>query len=76
MTGVNDLRDEMLAQLTSSVHWVKSMEWMEAQGVTLFLELGAKDVLTGLNKRIVKSASTRPVGTVEQIEKYISGDAA
>lgn len=72
----NEFREEMLAQLTSSVRWVAGVEWMEAQGVTEFLELGAKDVLTGLNKRIVKTALTKPVGTVEQIEKYIAGATA
>lgn len=72
MTDTNALRQEMLAQLTSSVQWVKSVEWMEAQGATEFLELGAKDVLTGLNKRIAKTAPTKAIGTVEQIEKYIS----
>lgn len=71
MTEASEMRAEMLAQLTSSVQWVKSVEWMEAQGITAFLELGAKDVLTGLNKRIAKTATTRPLGIVEQIEKYI-----
>jgi [acyl-carrier-protein] S-malonyltransferase len=66
----------MLAQLTSSVQWVKSVEWMEAQGVTEFLEFGPKDVLTGLNKRIAKTATTKPIGTVEQIEKFLGGTTA
>ncbi len=72
MNEPNAFRQEMLAQLTSSVQWVKSVEWMETQGVTEFLELGAKDVLSGLNKRIAKNAPTRPIGTVEQIEKYLA----
>lgn len=71
MNDVGEMRQEMLAQLTSSVQWVKSVAWMEAQGVTEFLELGAKDVLTGLNKRIAKTATTKPIGTAEQIEKFL-----
>lgn len=72
MTEAQAMRQEMLAQLTSSVQWVKSVAWMEAQGVAEFLEFGPKEVLTGLNKRIAKNAVTRPIGTVEQIEKYIA----
>lgn len=72
MTTASEMRAEMLAQLTSSVQWVKSVEWMEAQGITEFLELGAKDVLTGLNKRIAKTSTTKPIGTAEQLEKFIS----
>jgi [acyl-carrier-protein] S-malonyltransferase len=58
------------------VQWVKSVAYMEAQGITEFLELGAKDVLSGLNKRITKAATTKPIGTAEQIEKFIAGAAA
>lgn len=76
MNEPSELRQEMLAQLTSSVQWVKTVEWMQAQGVTEFLELGAKDVLTGLNKRIATNVLTRPIGTVEQIEKFIAGAGA
>lgn len=71
MHDPEEIRADMLAQLTSSVQWVKSVELMEAQGVTQFLEIGPKDVLTGLNKRIAKSATTRPIGTTETIEKFV-----
>jgi len=75
LPDVDAMRAEMLAQLTSAVQWVPSVEFMEAQGVTGFLELGPKDVLTGLNKRITKNATTRPLGTVENIEKFLAGAA-
>ncbi len=70
LPDVQAIRSEMLAQLTSSVQWVKSIAWMEASGVSEFLELGPKDVLTGLNKRITRHAVTRPLGTVETITRY------
>ncbi|HZQ07049.1 MAG TPA: ACP S-malonyltransferase [Anaerolineae bacterium] len=72
LPDVNAIREEMLAQLTSAVQWVKSIEWMEAQGITEFLEIGPKDVLTGLNKRIVKNTTSRPLGTVEAINKFLA----
>lgn len=71
LSDTDAMRAEMLAQLTSTVQWVKSVEFMETQGITEFLELGPKDVLTGLNKRIAKAATTRPLGTVENIAKFI-----
>jgi [acyl-carrier-protein] S-malonyltransferase len=72
LPDVNAIREEMLAQLTRSVQWVKSVEWIEAQGVTDLLELGPKDVLSGLNKRIAKSAQAWSLGTVETIEKFLA----
>ena len=71
MLDAETMREEMLAQLTSSVQWVQSVEFMEAQGVTEFLEIGPKDVLTGLNKRIAKRAATHPIGTRENIAKFM-----
>jgi [acyl-carrier-protein] S-malonyltransferase len=67
------IREEMLGQLTQPVQWVQSVEWMERQGVTEFFEFGPKDVLAGLNKRIASRTTTRSLGTVENIEKYVQG---
>ncbi|GIL15226.1 MAG: malonyl CoA-acyl carrier protein transacylase [Chloroflexota bacterium] len=73
MREVATMRAEMLAQLTSAVQWTRSVELMHAQGVSVFLELGPKDVLTGLNKRIARGAAAYPLGTFEQIAKYVEG---
>jgi [acyl-carrier-protein] S-malonyltransferase len=59
---VEGLRDELEAQLTSPVRWVESVEYMVSQGVTRFVEVGPKDVLCGLIKRINDSVSTHSVG--------------
>ena len=53
ITHPDDIRAELTAQLTSPVRWTESVLWMNAQGVTSFFELGSKDVLSGLIKRIL-----------------------
>jgi len=63
ITHPDDIRAELTAQLTSPVRWVESVRWMHAQGVDSFVELGPKDVLSGLIKRIVPDgAATMQVG--------------
>ncbi|MCC6906145.1 MAG: ACP S-malonyltransferase [Anaerolineae bacterium] len=52
LSTVEEVRAELNAQLTSRVRWTESMQAMIADGVTTFIELGSKDVLTGLLKRI------------------------
>ncbi len=52
MTTPEQVRAELLAQLTSSVRWSESVEYMVHQWATMFLEIGPKDVLTGLVQRI------------------------
>jgi len=63
----NAIRAELPAQLTSPVRWTDSVRYILAQGVTTFVELGSKDVLTGLVKRIDASATGVAVGTAEGV---------
>jgi [acyl-carrier-protein] S-malonyltransferase len=65
---VAEIRDELVKQLTSTVRWVESVQYMIAQGVTTFVEIGPKDVLTGLIRRIDKSVQTVNVGDAAGIE--------
>lgn len=58
----DDIRAELTAQLTSPVRWVESVRFMHAQGVTHFVELGPKDVLCGLIRRIVEGVEMRAIG--------------
>jgi [acyl-carrier-protein] S-malonyltransferase len=67
LTDPNAIRAELPAQLVSPVRWTESVRYMLAQGVTTFVELGAKDVLTGLLKRIDANARGVAVGTPEAV---------
>jgi [acyl-carrier-protein] S-malonyltransferase len=50
------VRAEAKAQLTSPVAWTDSVQYMVAQGVNTFVEVGAGDVLLSLVKRIHRQA--------------------
>lgn len=52
LTSVEAVRADLGAQLTSPVLWTSSVRRMIDEGVDQFVELGAKNVLTGLLKRI------------------------
>jgi [acyl-carrier-protein] S-malonyltransferase len=56
LTKASQFRDELLNQLTSSVQWQKSVEYMLGQGVKSFIEIGPGKVLAGLVKRISRDA--------------------
>lgn len=66
---VDDLRADLNAQLTCRVRWTESIQFMLAQGVTTFLEIGTSGVLTGLVKRISGEARCLTLGTPEDFEK-------
>lgn len=67
LPNIEAIRAELPAQLTSPVRWTESVRYMVAQGITLFIELGSKDVLTTLLKRIDGNVKGAAVGTVEQL---------
>jgi [acyl-carrier-protein] S-malonyltransferase len=67
ITAAADLRTELANQIVSPVQWTKTIEWLSAQGVTLFVEIGAGQVLAGLVKRIAKGATTLGVSNAVDV---------
>jgi [acyl-carrier-protein] S-malonyltransferase len=65
------LRADVKAQLVSPVRWVDSVRAMQALGADTFLELGSKDVLTGLLRRIDPRLRGFAVGTPEAIRSVL-----
>ena len=55
---------ELTFQLTHPVRWVQCVEYMAAQGVTTFVEIGPGRVLSGLIKRIAAGAQTKNINSV------------
>lgn len=65
LTDPDTIRAELAAQLTGSVRWTESMQYLREQGVETFIEVGPGDVLTGLMKRIDRKA-TRKTFKIEE----------
>lgn len=53
---VDEIREKLTAQLSDSVRWVGCVNTMIEMGASRCVELGPGSVLTGLNKRIAKTA--------------------
>jgi [acyl-carrier-protein] S-malonyltransferase len=63
-----DVRDELEAQLTSPVRWTESIQYLARHGVTTYIELGPKDVLAGLVRRIDSSVAAMSVGDPKGVQ--------
>jgi [acyl-carrier-protein] S-malonyltransferase len=59
--------DLLVEQVTGRVRWRSSVEWMAAQGVTEFWEIGAGKALSGMIRRIAKDSTCRAVGTPDDV---------
>ncbi len=63
----DEIRDELVGQLTNSVQWTGSVFKLQELGAERFVEVGPGDVLTGLVKRILTEPQTANVRTPEDI---------
>jgi [acyl-carrier-protein] S-malonyltransferase len=66
------IRNALVRQIESPVRWVETIQKMAADGVTRIVECGPGKVLTGLNKRIVKTVETLPVFDPQTLREALS----
>ena len=78
VTDPDQIRLQLVEQVAGRVRWASSVDWMAAQGVTHFVEIGAGKALSGMIRRIVKEAETANVGTAAEaasVAAAIKGEA-
>jgi len=71
MTSAESIKEELLRQLCHCVQWQRSIEYMIANGVTTFIEIGPGKVLSGLIKRINNDVETVNIGDAPAIKNMI-----
>ena len=62
-TDATTIGNELTFQLTHPVRWVQCVEYMAAQGVTTFVEIGPGRVLGGLIKRIAPGSQIKNINS-------------
>jgi [acyl-carrier-protein] S-malonyltransferase len=62
-----EIRRLLVAQVTGSVRWRESVEWMAEEGVTEVWEIGAGKALSGMVRRIARDVAVRAVGTPDEV---------
>jgi [acyl-carrier-protein] S-malonyltransferase len=60
----------LVQQVTSTVRWRESVLFMVQAGVTVFYEIGAGKVLTGLIRRIAETAAASSIGAPDDIGRF------
>ncbi|MDM8528125.1 ACP S-malonyltransferase [Anaerolineales bacterium HSG24] len=71
LTTIEAIQQEMAQQLTTSVRWTDTIQYMISEGVTEFVEIGPKKVLSSLLRRIDKTVKRHSVQTPEDIGKLV-----
>lgn len=70
ITDGNQLKDDLVSQVTGRVRWRESVEWMAANGVETFAEPGTGKVLTVMLRRIVKGVEGMTLNTPDGLEAF------
>ncbi len=73
VTDADRIRDLLVEQVTGRVRWRSSVEWMAAQGVTEFWEIGAGKALSGMIRRIAKETTCRAIGKPDDVTAVVAG---
>jgi [acyl-carrier-protein] S-malonyltransferase len=68
LTSIDAIVPALVRQLSSPLRWEASIRYMLAQGVTTFVEIGPGRVLSGLTKKIERSARTLQADAPESVE--------
>jgi [acyl-carrier-protein] S-malonyltransferase len=70
--SVDELKENLLAQLYSPVLWTKSVQGMVEQGIESTVECGPGKVLSGLNKKVHKPLSVAAISDAAGLEKALA----
>lgn len=66
---VDEVRADLVAQLTASVRWTGSMRFLAGEGIAAVVEVGSGDVLSNLMKRIERDVRRLAVGDSPGIDR-------
>jgi [acyl-carrier-protein] S-malonyltransferase len=68
-----EIKDSFYRQMFSPVRWVEDVLKMKTLGVDTFYEIGPKNVLKGLIRRIDRKLNVINVEKPEDVEKLLQG---
>lgn len=71
----DEIKSELIGQLTGSVRWTDTIRYAIDQNVTSFVEFGPGNTLTSLVKRIERRSDRAALNTSDKIRSYGSTDS-
>lgn len=73
--NADEVAANLVTQLDSPVRWVESVQKMQSEGVTTFIESGPGKVLGGMIKRIAKGSNVACIDTPDAISALVAGES-
>ncbi|MBV7328883.1 ACP S-malonyltransferase [Chloroflexi bacterium TSY] len=71
LKSADEIREELLTQLTGHVRWSESVQTAINTGINLFVEVGPGNTLASLAKRIQRKSNRYSLNESENIQSYV-----
>ncbi|WP_342566047.1 ACP S-malonyltransferase [Paenibacillus sp. FSL R7-0345] len=71
VTDPEEIRELLVRQVYSPVLWQDSVEWLIANGVDTFVEIGSGSVLAGLIRKIDKTVKVIGINSLESVQAEV-----
>ncbi|HVB25554.1 MAG TPA: ACP S-malonyltransferase [Ktedonobacteraceae bacterium] len=72
LTTAEAISEELAQQIASPVQWTRTIEYLINAGITVFIEIGPGQALTGMVKRIAKGVTMLTISSMADIEKAVA----
>lgn len=72
LTEEQAIRSELAQQIAAPVEWTRTIEYLAGVGITVFIEIGPGQALTGMVKRIAKGMTTINISNAADINKAVT----
>jgi [acyl-carrier-protein] S-malonyltransferase len=72
LTEEQAIRSELAQQIAAPVEWTRTIEYLADVGITVFIEIGPGQALTGMVKRIAKGMTTINISNAADIDKAVT----
>ena len=71
-TNIDEIKQNLIEQVSGSVQWIASVEKMVADGVEIFVEFGPGKVVSGMIKKIFRKAKIVNIDKLEDVAKVVA----
>ena len=72
LTDGENIKRELISQISTCVQWSKSMDYMVTEGITKFIEIGPGRALSGMMKRFGQNVTTLSINDPDSIQELTS----
>jgi len=76
LTTADEIKAELIAQLTGNVQWTKTVQFALDAGITHFIEIGPGNSLASLVKRIDRKSQRSSIGDPKSVAAFVEQFAA